>query len=117
MYKPKQMNELRTPVKLIAPSGVKRHGGAEVYTYPEDGALIFVSWKSYGGTESVTDGVLSIIDTAQITTWYRPDIKANCRIKRQDGALYEIISEPEDIELGGRYCQFKVQRIKGAGSV
>lgn len=113
MYRPSEMNELRTPVKLLVPTSVEKKVGVERYIYPTDGDVIFVNWKSFGGTESVVNGILSIIDTATVTTWYRPDIAAKCRLEREDGAVYEIVSEPENIELGGKFCRFKVQRAKG----
>lgn len=113
MYRPSEMNELRTPVKLLVPTSVEKKVGVERYIYPTDGDVIFVNWKSFGGTESVVNGILSIIDTATVTTWYRPDIAAKCRLRREDGAVYEIVSEPENIELGGKFCRFKVQRAKG----
>ena len=59
------------------------------------------------------NGVYSVIDTASVTTWYRPDITANCRILREDGAIYEIINEPENIEMQNTFLQFKVRRVKG----
>lgn len=112
MFRPKEIDELRTPVKLLVPTyGVKN--GVATKTYPADGDLIFVNWKTYGGTETTVNGVYSILDTANVTTWYRPDIAANCRLLRQDGKVYEIISEPENIDLGNRFCTFKVERVKG----
>lgn len=65
------------------------------------------------GTESTVNGVVSIVDTAQITTWYRPDIAANCRLLREDGKVYEVISEPENADMGNQFCTFKVERVKG----
>lgn len=112
-YRPQEIQELRTPVKLLIPSGSSRYSGVTRQTYPSDGDVIFVNWKSYGGTETTINGVYSILDTAVVTTWYRPDIAANCRILREDGAIYEIMSEPEDVDLAHRYLRFKVQRVKG----
>lgn len=112
MFRPSAINELRTPVKLLTPT-YTAYNGVETKAYPIDGDLIFVNWKTYGGTETTVNGVYSILDTAEITTWYRPDIKANCRLLREDGTVYEIISEPENIDLNNRFCVFKVQRVKG----
>lgn len=112
MFRPNAINELRTPVKLLTPT-YTAYNGVEIKAYPVDGDLIFVNWKTYGGTETTVNGVYSILDTAEITTWYRPDIKANCRLLREDGTVYEIISEPENIDLNNRFCVFKVQRVKG----
>ena len=104
---------MRTPVKLLIPTGTERYNGVNRCTYPADGDVIFVNWKSYGGTETTVNGVYSILDTALITTWYRPDIAANCRLLREDGAAYEIMNEPENIEMQNVFLTFKVQRVKG----
>lgn len=111
-YRPNAMNELRTPVKLLTPTYSKYNGVVKA-AYLTDGELLFVNWKTYGGTESVVNGVLSIIDTATVTTWFRPDIKADCRLLREDGKIYRIISDPENCDLGNTYCRFKVERVKG----
>lgn len=112
-YKPKAINELRTAVQLLIPTGSSKVNGVTRYTYPATGDVIFVNWKTYGGTEQTVNGVHSILDTADITARYRPDIKANCRLLREDGAIYEIISEPENCDLNNKYCEFKVERVKG----
>ena len=54
-----------------------------------------------------------MLDTALITTWYNPDIAVNCRLKRADGAIYEIVTPPENIDDANMYMQFKVERVKG----
>ena len=113
MYKPKNADEFRTPVKLLIPNGATKYNGVNRLTYPNDGDIIFVNWKSYGGTETTVNGVYSILDTADIMTWYRPDITANCRLMREDGAIYQIKSEPENIEMQNVYLTFKVERVKG----
>lgn len=115
MYKPKTINELRTAVKLlkVVSSGQTLGVNRPVYEAAENAEVIFVNWKSYGGTEQNVNGVYSILDTADITTRYRPDITANCRLLREDGAIYEIISEPENTDLNNKYMEFKVERVKG----
>lgn len=74
---------------------------------------IFVSFKTYGGTETEKNGAYSILDTAQIETWYRPDIKSNSILETMDGKRYEVIGEPENINMRNQFIKFKVQRIKG----
>lgn len=111
-YIPKEARELRTPVKLLTPTYTK-YNGVRTKTLSADGDVIFCSWKSYGGTEQTVNGVYSIIDTAQVVTWYRPDILAGCVLMLEDGSKYEIISPPENIERQNRFCSFKVQRITG----
>ena len=113
IYTAKNAAELRTPVKLLIPTETAKYNGVTRATYPTDGDVIFCNWKSYGGTETNVNGVYSIVDTAVITTWYRPDIKSNCRLLREDGAVYEIIAEPDNIEQQGTFIICKVQRVKG----
>ncbi|MBQ2426976.1 MAG: head-tail adaptor protein [Ruminococcus sp.] len=48
-----------------------------------------------------------------VTTWYRPDITAGCRVRCIDGTLYEVINKPENIEQQNRVLQFKVRRVEG----
>ena len=38
---------------------------------------------------------------------------AKSRLVREDGAVYEVISEPDNIEMQNVFVQFKVQRVKG----
>ena len=59
------------------------------------------------------DGLYSVEDTAVIETWYRPDITSDCRLQREDGAVYEIISEPENLDMQNLFLQFKARRVKG----
>ena len=54
-----------------------------------------------------------MINTATVETWYRPDIKADCRLRLTDGAVYEILGAPENIEMRNQFCKFKVRAIEG----
>lgn len=111
MYRP-SIGELKTAVELLIPT-YKRVNGVEKKVYPSKGELIFVNWKTFGGTEVGVNGVLAVRDTATLTTWFRPDIVSSARIRRSDGAVFEIIGEPENIELRNMFMVFKVERIKG----
>lgn len=72
------------------------------------------NFKTYGGTERDVNGIYSIEDTANVETWYRPDITSECRVARaMDGAIFDIINEPEDINLRHQFMKFKIKRIKG----
>ena len=116
MYKPS--GNYNVPVKLLVPVWTTIKGVSKK-TFPDDGDLIFCSFKSYGGTQAIVNaennvnGILSIIDTAQVETWFRPDIKSDCAIKLESGAIYEIIGETENIELRNQTLKFKVRRVKG----
>lgn len=90
--------------------------GVMTKTFPNiaDGILINCSFKTYGGTERDVNGLYSVENTAIIETWYRPDITSDCRIAvPQTGEVYEILGEPENIDLRNQYLKFKVLQIKG----
>lgn len=88
--------------------------GVPVKTFPETGIQIFCSWKTYGGTETTNNDVFTVVDTAKVETWYRPDIKSDCRLKvLQTGDVYEIIGKPENIDMRNQFLQFKVQAVEG----
>ncbi|MBQ2581072.1 MAG: hypothetical protein II574_05530 [Ruminococcus sp.] len=112
IYRPKEINELRTPVQLLKPT-YSEYNGVKKATYPASGDVLFVNWKSYGGTEQNVNGVFSVIDTAAVVTWYRSDITSDSRLKLENGTIYSIIGEPENIEMQGVFCRFKVERVKG----
>ena len=86
-----------TPIMLIIPEyatvkGVRRKA------YPESGPVIWCSFKTYGGTERNENDVYAI----------------DCRIMlAESGAMYDIINEPENINMRNQYCAFKVRRVKG----
>lgn len=103
-----------TPALLLIPTYSTKKG-VTFKTYEEkDGIQIFCSWKTYGGTETNNNGIYSVIDTAQIETWFRPDIKSDCRIKDlQTGDIYEILGRPEDIGKRHQFMKFKIQAIEG----
>lgn len=112
MFKPIAAAQMTTPCMLQVPT-TSNVLGVVKKSY-EDSEQFVCNWKSYGGTEVVNNGVLTIEDTATLVCWYNPLIQASCRIKRlTDGAVYEVIGEPENIEQRNMILQFKVQRVKG----
>lgn len=103
------------PMKILVPTTEMVLGTAKkTFSDPEDSKLIYGSFRTFGGTENVQNGVITIIDTATVDTWYRPDITADCRIYLcETGQSYEIISDPEDIQMRHQYLQFKVKKVGG----
>ena len=115
------------PLILLIPTSTEKVKGVNQKKYPtiEEALkvldknkkpvnLFFGSFKTYGGTEQNVNGIYSIQDTANVETWYRPDITSNCRIARaNDNAVFDIINEPEDIDQRHQFLKFKVRRIKG----
>lgn len=111
MYKPSF--PLSVPAALLIPSDtiVK---GVKKKAYPTDGERINVSFKTFGGTEIISNDAYSVEDTAVIETWYRPDIKSDCRIKTLENSnVYEILGTPEDIEQRHQFLKFKIRRLGG----
>lgn len=108
------------PLVLLVPtyttvSGVTRKSFPTVAeALQNENNVFFGTFKTYGGTERDVNGVYSIEDTASVESWYRPDIKSDCQIARtSDGAIFDIINEPENINQRNQFLKFKVKRVKG----
>lgn len=113
MYRPSEVAQMTTPLILQVPT-YERINGVLKKTYTDADGIIFANVKTYGGTERTNDNVLTVEDTMQIVCWYRPDIKSDCRVKRlTDNAVFEIIGEPENLEMRNMFLMFKVLRVKG----
>ena len=108
MYKP--LEPFTTMAELFNPtySTVK---GVSVKKYEWVG-FISCLFKTYGGTETTINDVYGIIDTANVETWYRPDISSASRLMVNNKA-YEVVGEPENISMRNQYLKFKVRRVKG----
>ena len=108
-YRPAE--PFNTALELLNPtySTVK---GVTIKSYPEKGDIIFCLFKTYGGTESTSNDVLTVIDTANIETWFRPDITSASRL-RLGSKVYEVMGEPENISQRNQFLKFKVRGVKG----
>lgn len=108
MYRPQ--SPFNTVVELFNCTTEKVLGVVtKKYTKIDD---IFCTFKTYGGTEATSNDLLVVNDTAQIETWFRPDITASSQI-RLNGKVYEVIGEPENIEMRNQFLKFKVQAVRG----
>lgn len=110
MYRPN--SPFTVPMFLLIPTTTTAKGSTK-NTYPEKGARINCSFRTFGGTEKTVDGVITVENTAVIETWYRPDIKSNCELEDVNGLRYEILGTPEDIEQRHQFLRFKIRAIKG----
>lgn len=112
-YKPKA--PFCTAMKILKPTQTMFLGSPKItYSDPETSELFNGSFQSYGGTENVSNDVLMVFATAIIETWYRSDIKSDSRIYIcETGETYEVIGEPEDIQMRHQYLKFKVQKVGG----
>lgn len=103
----------KTPFSLLIPK-TEKHNGIVRKAYEPDNITRLCNFSTYGGDEREVNGVIAIEDTATVVTWYDPQIQSGCAIRLlESGKDYEIISEPEDIELRHQEMSFKVKRIKG----
>ncbi len=105
-------------MKLLIPTyqtvkGVRQ----KIYPDPtkDDGGIrINGSFRTFNGTETTSNDTVTVVDTATIQTWYRPDIKSDCRIWIcETGFTYDIIGDPEDINMRHQYVQMRVQKTGG----
>lgn len=112
-YKP--ASPFTVPLILLVPTW-STVNGVKKKTYPaiENGIRFNGSFKTYGGTETTVNNILTIVDTADVETWYMPEIQADCIVVlAANNAKYEIISEPENINMANQFMKFKVRRTKG----
>ena len=100
------------PARIIKAEYRKVNGiRTKVFT---DGDIIFVSAKSYGGTERIINDKVVIEDTINIETWYRPDITSKvCLRLLDDDSEWEIIDNPDNIDRRNQFLKFKVRRRTG----
>lgn len=111
-YIPAELKHKNVKFDIIKISTTKVLGSDK--TIEEKIGEVFANFKTYGGTEREVNGKYVIEDTAIITTDYRPDIQSDCLLVRvADGAKFEILNEPEDIEFRHIALKFKVRRLKG----
>jgi hypothetical protein len=89
----------------------------KTYPKPEDvpeDLQIFGSLRTFGGTETTSNDLYVVLDTAVIETWYRPDIKSDCRLYIiPTGDIYEITGTPENIYMQNQYLKIRAKRVGG----
>lgn len=109
-----------TPMKILIPS-YQTTKGVRTPVYPEPDDLPDATFLFFGNVRSflgsiTTENDLSVSEnTAYIDTWYRPDIRSNCRVYFcETGDVYEVIGEPEDIEMRHQYLRIRTRKIGGA---
>ena len=102
-----------TAIELLIPTTTTVKGVTKKI-FSEPGIRLNCSFKTYGGTETTSNDVYVLEDTAYVETWFRPDIKADCRIKViSTGQVYEIMNTPENIDMRNQFCKFKVRVVRG----
>lgn len=109
-----------TPLVMLIPE-TKYVSGVAKKVFPtieeaceNENNIFYGSFKTYGGTEKIINGLYSIENTAVIESWYRPDLKASYRVGLIDkGKIYEIYADIEDIEERHQFMKFKVKYVGG----
>ena len=115
-YKPQ--TPFNVPMKILVPQWSVVNG-VRKKTYPDtesvgDDCLFFGSFRTFGGTETNSNGVYSIENTAVVETWFRTDIASDCRVLLCDsGKVYEILGEPENISMRNQFLKFKMKFVGG----
>lgn len=112
MHRPNKAGQMTTPAILQKPT-TEKINGVLLKSYSDAGAPFMCNVSVYGA-ERESNGVAAVEETATVTTWYNPDITADCRIKiLPAGAEFEIIGTPENVEMRNMFCVFKVKRVRG----
>lgn len=107
------------PMILLAPQYTMVKGQQKKnYPAPDvdnpGNSLFYGSFRTFGGTETTENDLYSVIDTAKVETWFRPDIKSDCAVYLPEtGETYQVKGTPENIERRNQFLQFKVQRLGG----
>lgn len=101
-----------TPALLINPSEKTVIKGVKKNIYPDNGEIIYVSFRTFGGTETVSNNQIVVKDTGIVETWYRPDITSESRIVI-NGIAYSVLGIPENINMRNRNLVAKVRSVKG----
>lgn len=110
---PSMASRMFTPVKVLTCETVNNKGQVKK-SYKESEETFFIAFSNFQGTEVQKDGVLTILETAVVCSPYDSKLKATDAIKLVDtGAIYEIISPPENWNMQNLFSIYKVQRLKG----
>ena len=91
MYKPTK--PFTTPLLYFPVESTERKHGVLVKTYAAEGILFFGSFATYGGAERIINGAYSVEDHPEM--------------------VYEVVGEPENIEMRNQFCKMKVHRVRG----
>lgn len=100
------------PAMILTPTTTKINGVVKKDYIESD--IIYVSARSFGGTEKNVNDKIVIEDTMIIDTWYRPDLSSDCKLRLlDDNSEWEIMNTPENMNRENKLLKFKVRRIKG----
>lgn len=110
---PSRLNKLFT---LLTPENKENKYGSVDVSYKESRKL-WCFMRTFNGTETIVNGVLTVKKTGVVDCYYNPNITADCRLKDDNGIVWKIISEPENINGNNQFMQFKVECIGAVANV
>lgn len=113
MYRPQGV--FNVSFMVLNPTYIEKLGNV-IPVYPDESEeIVNCSFRTFGGTKTEVNGVFAIKNTAVIECWYTPYIKSDTRLKRlEDGVIFEIMTDPEDIDYRHQFLKFKVERLKAS---
>lgn len=114
MFKP-NVKQFTTPIRVQKRVSATVNGAPDISYQDANPALDFCGWKSKGGTETTESGKLVVMDTAEVTMWYRPDIDEKDQLlKNDDPKLAYDVVHVENVEERNMWLILKVKRAVNA---
>lgn len=111
MYKPANIREFITPAIHMKVTGTETVNGRIKKTYTEVG-IVRGKFKQKGTAETQANGLTVINEKTTFITWYKADFAA-ADVLTIGGIDFEIIGNPENVEMRNRYSVLTLERIGG----
>ncbi len=119
MYKTKE--PYTTTMYLLKPTTTKSSKGVPKKDFQKckDAAVINCLFKTFGGTIKTTssekdiNGIIAVVDTAIVETWYNPEITSDCRLAFDDDNHYEILGSPENLSMRNKTMKINLKKVVG----
>lgn len=103
---------MSVPMTIMIPEDVRVQGVPKKVL--KEGDLFFGSYRTYQTNDRTNNDVKTPERVVVVDTWYRPDIKSNNKIRMEPGGeIYDIVGDPEDIEMRHQFLQIRLQRAGG----
>lgn len=108
--------ELRERVTLLVPTEVDDGQGGRAIDYVA-GETVWSAVREAGGREVLMSGGVQTAKSVQITIRYRADVTPQMRLRRAaDGADYELVAAPRDLDGRRRWLELAAVQRQGAGA-
>lgn len=110
MYKPANIREFVTQA-VHKKATSETVNGRNQKTYTEVGT-VRGKFKQKGTAETTANGLTVVNEKTTFITWFKADFAA-ADILTIGGIDFEIIGQPENVEMRGRYAVLTLERISG----